>query len=209
MSVAEKADVVISQPILNDNNPLYIDYLSKICKEIVYLPYVFVDGIFSLSSLDIGSPNILGSKYLEKYLDGDIGNIFNEFLIGNIDFCNEERLSFSIQELFRREKLSDSIPIADVISDNYRKRKLMISHNHPEKWLMDILCARLFDRLGWNYIPYEKCSHRLRVDYMFTPGEAVLSPYDADKLGVNFPSDDQWWGIGHRLINRIWDNRLI
>ena len=43
-----KADVVIAQPIFNEFSPLNHKVISRIAKNAIFLPYVFIDGIFSL-----------------------------------------------------------------------------------------------------------------------------------------------------------------
>lgn len=206
LEAVESADVVIAQPIFNDDNPINHKAISSIAKEVVFFPYVYIDGIFSISSANVGSPVLLGQEIIDKYNGDDLHYLIHDFIRGNIDFKNAERFGSSLDELTRRESVTDSIKISDIISDNYQKRQLLISHNHPEKWLMDILCSRLFSRLNWNYRSYTDSQHYQRVDYLFGAGETVLSPYDVDRMSLDFPSDDQWWTTGHNLLSRFWNH---
>lgn len=205
LEAVSSAPVVIAQPIFNQSSPLFHESISRLAKEVVYVPYVYIDGLFSLDASDIGSAHMLGADCLSNYVDGPFGALIEDFLKGRIDFQNQVRLDRSLAELQRREKAVDAIEISDVIAENWRRRPLMLSHNHPEKWLFGIMVERLLAFLGHPYRPYASLPHYQRVDYMFSKGEAVQSPYDVDRLSLNYESDDQWWTIGNRLLTRFWD----
>jgi len=205
MQAVSEADVVIAQPIFNEHSPLNYQMISENSKRVVFFPYVFIDGIFSLSATALGSHHVLGQQCLSGHDEDTLDRLVVDFHLGLIDFKNKERFNSSLQELERREKSVGCIPISDVIRENYKRRKLMLTHNHPEKWLMDVMCQRLFEEMGWNYRNYQASDHYQRVDYMFDAGETVLSPYDVDRLGLSFESDDQWFSTGSRLLTRMWN----
>jgi hypothetical protein len=207
LQTVSEADVVIAQPIFNELSPLNHEVISRTAKSVKFFPYVFIDGIFSLSALATGSPHVLGQQYLAGHDEDSLHRLIVDFHLGLIDFKNQERFESSLKELERREKAVDCLPISDVIGENYKKRKLMLTHNHPEKWLMNVMCERLFKEMNWSYRNYDDSTHHQRVDYMFDAGETVLSPYDVDRMGLHFASDDQWFGSGWRLLNRIWADK--
>jgi hypothetical protein len=206
LEAVSSASLVIAQPIFNMSNPLNYKDMSKIAKEVIYLPYLYVDGLFSLGSTDIGTSTMLGSEALDPYLEKSFAAMLNDFLMGYIDFNGPARVKSTVTEMERREKEVAAIPISDVVAEKFRDRKLLLSHNHPEKWLFEIQAERLFKAMGKPYRPYESLPHYQRVEYLFNAGESVLSPYDVDQLHLRFESDDQWWIIGHRLLARYWDH---
>lgn len=199
-----KYNIVIAQPIFNKENPLHHSVISKLSSEVIFVPYIYLDGLYSLEATDIDSNSILGSDVLAPFLERSYDDMVGYFQTGRIDFRCRERLDASLAELHAREKEVDSIVVSDFIEENWHSRPLIISHNHPNKWLMDLIAERLFRRIDRPYQSYDGLPHYQRAEYLFSKGEGALSPYDADRLGLEYEYDDQWWTVGRRLLHRYW-----
>lgn len=200
LNACKNADLVISQPIIEKTNPLNYEVLASANKNTIFVPYIFIDGYFSLSSSDINSNKIYGEECLDtKLIQHDFGFILESFKKGNLDFNLKSRLSNSIQELKNREDLCQII-ISDVIEQQILEIPLLISHNHPSPYLFDIFVSRIFDLLETKYKPFNLQSAAQRIEYVFGTGSSVYSVYDAKALNSRNAFDDQWFNIGHMLL---------
>lgn len=204
LTTAREANLVIAQPILNTSHPLFVGSLKAENKNILFVPYIFVDGFFSMSSADMDSNKVYGGELLLQHADPrvDLGFSFEEFRKGNVNFENKLRLEASIEELRTRERVC-SVEISDFIVGCYRYIRPLISHNHPTPELFDVYCRRIGDVAGLPIKALSDLAPMERVEYIFGRGVSVFSPYDAGALGVNYEYDDYWFVNGASLINRI------
>lgn len=211
----DSADVVVSQPIMNNNNPLYFEKIKEKCKNrIVFIPYIFIDGIFSL----VLAPKALAPREISNGIPGFIygGNVLDAMFTtdpsspkdviaavieGQLNFNNRERFDATVGELVRREKFCD-IPISDFILDQLPHRLPMISHNHPAPEVLIELYLRLADKLGLS--PLGAVTPPILE--LVTLGEKprVFSPYDVDSLNLSYSYDQQWGYRTRHLVNMAW-----
>lgn len=204
---ANRAPFVIAQCVVNENNPLNYRNLTKINRNTLIVPYIFVDGIFCLSASDVQAKKIYGEEYIQEILrDGNLGKVVEHFKSGIINFKNEERLLNSINDLKERERLSSSIEISEYINENIRDRRLLISHNHPTWILFDELCRKVFLEIGRSYVPYRELPHEKKIEYIFGRGISALSCYDVLTLGLQYDEDEQWFNDGFSMIRKICDD---
>jgi hypothetical protein len=202
--VVSKSSFIVAQPIHNSENPLYFRELLSLNKNILFVPYIFIDGFFSLSASGTHAEYFYGEERVipiikERGLDIAV----NAMREGNIDFDNEARFQSSIDELKARELECCGVFISDAIISKYKDDNILTMHNHPSPELFDIFCHRIFEVLG---IPYrELCSltHGDKVAYVFDRPLRVFSPYDVERLGLNHAYDEQWFLNGRQVLAKL------
>ena len=195
------SEIVIAQPIMNPSHELYYKNLLSLNNNIVFAPYIFIDGVFGLSCTAALTGHIYGQEaVIDLIKENGLDKTVNKFRSGDIDFSNYARFSKSIAELQRREHEICSIPISDVILSEYRKKQIFTTHNHPSPWLFDIYCQRIFDKIGLKYRSMDSMNYHDKVVYAFDRNIHTFSPYDVLNLNLDYPWEDQWFVDGVNIM---------
>lgn len=195
-----RADLVVCQFIADQTNPLNYLAIKAANDNVVFVPYIFVDGIFSLSASESSMRKVYGQECIDsEVLASDPGAAIEGFKRGHLNFDNIGRLERSVFELKLREQSCDVV-VSDLIESQVRERMIMITHNHPSAWLFDVYCRRLFKFLSLPYTDLSQLDRAKGVEYFFSSGASVFSPYDALALNCRFSHDYQWFNIGHSLL---------
>ena len=196
--------VTLAQPVLNRESPLHYEKLRALNGNILFVPYLFVDGVYSLSgSGPLGSP-LYGQERVQQLLvEQGIDAVINRFRNGEIDFGNVERFENSVAELQRREAGYCDLVMSDVILSEIKSHNLLATHNHPSTRLFDVFCSRVFKLLDLPYRPMSQRSHSESVVYAFSRTPRVFSPYDVENLGLRYPPDEQWFVAGHEILTHL------
>ena len=196
--------VVIAQPILNPQHPLNHQALRSASRNVIFVPYVFLDGLFCMSVADAAATRVYGEDpVLEVFRQCDMGRAVEDFRHGRIPFNNSQRLARSMAELMGREQECCDVHISDVLQECLQDRLPMVTHNHPAPFVFDLMSERIFSLMGLKYIPYLQQPLGLQVDYTFSLEPRCLSPYDVDALQLRYPPDQQWFNIGFWIIRRL------
>ena len=199
-----KSDIVVAQPIMNPNHDLYYKNLLSLNNNIVFAPYIFIDGVFSLSCTAALTGHIYGQDAVIDLIKEDgLDKTVNRFRSGNIDFSNRTRFSKSIAELKKREHEICSISISDVIISEYKNKQLFTTHNHPSPWLFDIYCQRIFNKIGIKYKTMDSMNYHDKVVYTFDRNVHTFSPYDVLNLDLSYAWEDQWFGDGVNIMTSL------
>ena len=100
-----RSSIVIAQPIQNLDHPPNCQVLQATNKNTLVLPYVFLDGLFSLSTADAAAIKIYGDEpILEILRTVDLGRAVEHFMNGMVDFQNAQRVEASLLDLEARER---------------------------------------------------------------------------------------------------------
>lgn len=206
----KSSDFVISQPIMNKENNLYYENIVKEASgRIVFVPYIFVDGIFSLvqaprMNVSAGQGHIFGSEELERHFtpeQSSIRSALDLMRVGGVNFNNVSRFEGTMTELLRREKLCH-VSISDFIKDMLPEKLPMISHNHPMPEVLVELYDRIAKVIGLN--PKSPIDWVVTEQVTLEEKPRVFSPYDAAALGLKCGHDLQWGNHARKLVNVAW-----
>ena len=195
----------------NGNNlELILNKLPKECKKIS-IPYVFNDGIASLSHAPQSKKWPYGKIYGDEIIINLINNnyskeeIIDMFLNNQIDFDLENRIKNSFNKLLKREQNID-IKIYDFIKDNYKSKKLFLTHNHPTTVIFKHIIKQILNILNK---PYKITIDNVINEEIENPGFDipcyVLTPYDIQNLELLYNYNDEWKKDGIKLINIIYN----
>ena len=206
------AGTVVAQAVMNEAHPLSYDALRALNPNILFVPYVFIDGIFSLSSV-----GPLGSyAYGQDRVDARVARegataSMQAVREGAVDFGNVERFAGSIAELKRREAVCGAVQVSDYILETYQLQCPVTTHNHPAPAVFDQFCGQVFRALGVPYRAKASSSHAEQVVYAFSQTPRLFSPYDVDALGLRYAADEQWFingtdVLGHMAPGHVMDD---
>ena len=243
-------DLFISQRVGKGNrfSPLLAtDNLSSKLSEnakIVWIPNVYFDGYFPQhkqdsnylqNARDIGKPlppsgnRMNGDKYVDKFLTKIIGgggitiSEFTEY-IKKQDFISEkevlEGVEKSFEELRKREKICD-IHMSDVVVENYTKKQIFYSPNHPSQEILWEETKRILKFIGiddMTFDNFEKLldekSSLIGVDIPIYPKvkkilglKNSLTKYYSNKGVSNFRGD--YIEFLTEYVRRCWKDKII
>jgi hypothetical protein len=203
----ESADITIAQRIENkDHEYHFAKFESRGAKPIVFFPYLYFDGLFSLCHMPGVKTRsygvILGSSTIESLLEANpIDSVRRMFLDDEIDFVIVDRLKKSVTEFVSRESACD-IRISDFILSRYKEMRVMITHNHPMRFVLLELMRRLGRHIGLSQYKYHENTEV--IEKLKLPGTcAILTPGDRRRLGIAWEDKSDWRTPGLRLINMI------
>lgn len=204
----QKADIIVSQPVMNKDSDSYYEKLqSMFGQKLLFAPYVYFDGIFSMSD----APQVLNPKYttivnespvLTHLRAHGLETTIRAYRTGNIDFQHKRRLNANFEGLRTRDKLCD-IKILDLFQAEYKTKRLMITHNHPTPQVLDYITGKVAERIGLHYEPILQSDPVAYVEIVLARTETVISPWSCIDLDLQFTYDDQWYQDGVKMIKRI------
>lgn len=203
----DSCDLMIAQPIMKSDNPHSYEKISARTKgRAAFMPYIFVEGLHSLSSSGnrkVRVTGIVGEEIIADELkSSNFKTVADRFLKGEIDFQHRERLAQSLAEMRRREAFCH-VSVSDFIEEHYRERPLFLSHNHPRPLVINKVASDLANHIGLNFEPVETSDY---VDYArisLPQTDVIQSPYTVEELGMTFDYDIFWHTIGMRMLRLI------
>jgi len=221
----QKADVIITQPI--NSNYRGVDYLNtefilNNCKKntkIIIFPSLHFDFYyFDLIYKSLNNNILLRDpsdyhygKLIECYKNSLDKQYFIDNYINNLNYKSIEELeniaNDSLKELERRENLMEEysniypitiIKTVDFIRENYKKKLLFYSMNHPTKYLMQFICTKILEILeeNLNFID-------LDIDPLYLNERGII--YKCIQNIVQFDINDYTPQLSKYNINNIND----
>lgn len=212
-------DVFIYQPLRSNVIINLIKDLKKVNKNLVEIsfPYIFSDGLSCLSLAMKGKKvkKVHGEKYIIDLLDKKLSKIviMKRFFKNKIDFKNQERFNNSLNEIIRREQTT-TIKVSNFIKENYKTKKLFLTHNHPSTIFFEYLIKNIlnilkieYDNLLLNKIFKYKIINGQRVNVENNVSKLpidnyVLSIYDKENNNISY-FNKNWKSDGFKLIKII------
>ena len=198
-----EADLVISQAIENPTTAFNIaDVRASTNGDVVFLPYVYIDGIASLEI--IGSKGATVIKGADQVLAGQedrkLIHIFNDYSEGKIDMQGEARVTSCLTKMAEKEATSCDLTISDHLTDTWRDKPTLYGINHPTQHVVFEMQRRLCDHLNWAFnadLADDPIAWGRRA---LPQAQRALTPVDVETLGLKYPCDTHWYGQGYKLI---------
>jgi hypothetical protein len=180
IDILKEADIFIYQPV----NKKYLEYstdiniennilthLKKDCIKICF-PYIYFDCFWPLTDKNYAAGIDGGEeKNINKIVNREVienlkhshnnKQIFRMFDNMTIDFKFKERYESTMERLREKEKVCD-IKISHLFSeDNLKKRKLMISYNHPTIFVLKYIANEILKILNLEEDSFEEFKEEL------------------------------------------------
>lgn len=199
----EEADVVVSQAIANPTTTFNVEDVRATTRgELVFMPYVYVDGIAGLEIIASKGRSVL--KGAEPLLEGQDGrkriHIFQDYCEGRIDLKNQARVDASLARMAEKEAAHCDVTISDYIAETYRERETLYGINHPAQHVVFELYRRLCARLGWSYDEAHARDPVAWARRALPRSQRAFAPHDVAALGLSYPADTHWYGQGHKML---------
>lgn len=199
-----EADLVISQAISNPDTTFSVaDVQKSTSGDVVFIPYVYVDGIGSLEAVaSKGKSVIRGMQQLLRDHEGRKPiRIFEDYCAGRIDMEAEDRILSSIAKIAEKEIAHCDIAISDYLSETWRKQPTLYGINHPTQHVLFEMFRRICEHVGWKYDPTHKDDPIVWGRRALPCGTRSLTPLDAQRLGLAYSADTHWYGQAYKLVN--------
>ncbi len=197
------ADLVVSQAIENPTTTFNVEDVRASSRgEVVFVPYVYIDGLASLEIVaSKGKSVVKGADLLAWGQEGrrDL-NVFNDYCSGAIDMRNAARIELSLMKMAEKEKANCDITISDYIRETYRDQMPVYGINHPTQHVVFELFRRLCQRVGWTYDPAIAQDPIIWGKRALPASQRALTPMDVDRLGLRYGPDPHWYGQAHKLV---------
>jgi hypothetical protein len=167
--------------------------------------------MFSLpcTNAPIGEKNVYGRIFGEEIIINQIKSgknkeeIIHEYQEGDIDFKVVSRFTESLLIMKERESVTD-IKLTNYISNNYRKNKLFITHNHPTNILMIETVRQILNLMSLKMAKLDLSQIKTSTSLIQT--NCPISTFDVKAHGYMFEEDEDWEREGASLIELICNN---
>ncbi|MBE0413045.1 WcbI family polysaccharide biosynthesis putative acetyltransferase [Yoonia sp.] len=198
------ADLIICQAITNPDATFNVDDIRRSTHgEIVFIPYVYLDGIASLEivaskgkSVIRGMQELMHDQEARKPI-----RIFEDYCSGRIDMKSEQRIFSSLEKMAAKESAHCSIVISDYLAETWRKQPTLYGINHPTQHVIFEMFRRICERVGWKYDPNHKNDPIVWGRRALPSGTRSLTPFDAKRLRLGYQADPHWYGQAYKLVN--------
>lgn len=201
-------DVIITQPIMNKDNPDRHEVLSdRFGDRLIFMPYIYFDAFFSLYyapyTMGRTKTGVVGeASVIEELNRVGYAQTVKSFVAGHLDFDHAARLQFNFEETDRRERFC-RIKLAPYIRENYTKFPLMLTHNHPVPLVVNELARQVTQELALQFVPITSGNPQNYAEITLGVGWDFLSPFATSDLGLDYPYDLHWVGKGTRMIAKV------
>ena len=198
-----EADIVISQAIENPAATFNVaDVRASTKGHIVFMPYIYVDGISGLEIVaSKGRSVVKGADLLIAQGRGqDAFRIMKDYVAGHIDLDNAGRLRASLDRLAAKEAAQCDIAISDYIAGTWADRPAQWGINHPTQHILFEMFRRLCLHLD---LPFDPgfCADPIEMGRRALPmSTRSFSPIDVAALGLSYDCDPHWFGQTGKLI---------
>ncbi len=204
------ADLVVAQAVEGSTTFFNSqDLMQATSGDVIFVPYIFVDGIASLESYGLrGGSKILGS---EQVLDGQEGrshaDIFDDLCRGHIDMQNRTRIDASLTEMSKMEEAVCDLQITDYIAETYRDKPSFFGVDQPAPHILfevfRKLCAEMaleFDK-SFGRDPVMIGRHALPLV------QRAFTPVDVEALKIQYGCDPHWYRQASKLLTLVLNSR--
>ncbi len=198
------ADLVVSQAIAAPDTTFNVEDVRASTKaDIVFVPYVYIDGLASLEL--IGSKGQSLIRGADQLLAGQEGrkpiHILQDLFANKIDMQCEQRVLSSLDKIKEKEDAHCTLTISDYLMDTWRNQPTLYGMNHPTQHVVFEMYRRVCDHIGWTF-DAELQKDPIEWGRRALPqGVRVQTPHDVNALGLQYPGDTHWYGLGNKLVN--------
>lgn len=201
-------DVIITQPIMNKDNPDRHEVLSdRFGDRLIFMPYIFFDAFFSLyyAHYTIGrtKTGVVGEASVIAELNRvGYAETVRSYTAGHLDFDHQARLKFNFEETERREALC-RIRLAPYIRENHTRFQMLLTHNHPVPVVVNELARQAAQELGLQFAPITAAHPQNYHHITLGVGWDFISPFAVSDLRLDYPYDLHWVSKGTRMIAKV------
>lgn len=200
-------DRLIAQPIHNMDNPdNHVSMTARFGAKLVFIPYVYLDGIYSICRLPPGrngTPGFVGDAPVRAELERHgLDTTLRRFRNGRLGFNHARRFERTLATLEEREAVAH-VRVGDWIRDTYRRWPPMLTHNHPHPEMLNHIGETLAALLG---VEFRRVTPEAPENWgMITLPDygRVLSPQGVADLGLDYPPEPDWEETGTAFIREI------
>jgi hypothetical protein len=200
----EESDFIVSQPVMNKDNPDYVEILKeKLGEKVAFMPYIFLDGMFSISH----APNtpVLNDVVNGEVCKSEIENFglqkaLERFRRGETDFKHQERYQRNIALMRQRENFCQFKVVEKIVS--YPGRA-MLTHNHPVPEILIHVASQVAEALNLPFRPAACLRPALHAHLTLSMFLTVLSPYTIEDVGLKCDPDLGWFENGTTLYRKV------
>ncbi|MCO4843730.1 MAG: hypothetical protein KC439_12640 [Yoonia sp.] len=198
-----EADLVVSQAIANPTTTFNVDDVRSSAQgDVVFVPYVYIDGIASLEIIASKGKSVI--RGAEQLLRGQEGRkpvkIFNDYCEGVIDMECEARVLGSIARIAEKEAADCDITISDYLDKTWRKQPTLYGMNHPTQAVVFEMFKRLCEKVGWDYDEDHQNDPIAWGRRALPASQRGFTPNDAKTLGLEYDCDTHWYGNSYKLL---------
>ena len=198
-----EADLVVSQAIANPTTTFNVDDVRSSAQgDVVFVPYVYIDGIASLEIIASKGKSVI--RGAEQLLRGQEGRkpvkIFNDYCEGVIDMECEARVLGSIARIAEKEAADCDITISDYLDKTWRKQPTLYGMNHPTQAVVFEMFKRLCEKVGWDYDEDHQNDPIAWGRRALPASQRGFTPNDAKALGLEYDCDTHWYGNSYKLL---------
>lgn len=198
-----EADLVVSQAIANPTTTFNVDDVRSSAQgDVVFVPYVYIDGIASLEIIASKGKSVI--RGAEQLLRGQEGRkpvkIFNDYCEGVIDMECEARVLGSIARIAEKEAADCDITISDYLDKTWRKQPTLYGVNHPTQAVVFEMFRRLCEKVGWDYDEDHQNDPIAWGRRALPASQRGFTPNDAKTLGLEYDCDTHWYGNSYKLL---------
>jgi len=187
----KKADIIITQPInsnYRDTDYLHTEFILENCRKTtkviifpsLYFDFYYIDLVYkSINNEILKIPSDYHyNNLIECYKNKLDKQSFIENYVNNIDYKNIDELekiaNDSLKELEKRENEMKKyntiiITVSGYIRENYKKKLLFYSMNHPTKYLLQFISIKILNELYVNNITIN-----LDIDPLYSSDRGIL-----------------------------------
>ena len=198
-----EADLVVPQAIANPTTTFNVDDVRSSAQgDVVFVPYVYIDGIASLEIIaSKGKTVIRGADLLLRGQEGRKPvKIFNDYCDGVIDMECEARVLGSIERIAEKEAADCDIKIADYLAATWRKQPTLYGMNHPTQTVVFEMFKRLCEKVGWDYNEDHQNDPIAWGRRALPASQRGFTPNDAKTMGLEYECDTHWYGQSYKLL---------
>ena len=198
-----EADLVVSQAIANPTTTFNVDDVRSSAQgDVVFVPYVYIDGIASLEIIASKGKSVI--RGAEQLLRGQEGRkpvkIFNDYCEGVIDMECEARVLGAIARIAEKEAADCDITISDYLDKTWRKQPTLYGMNHPTQAVVFEMFKRLCEKVGWDYDEDHQNDPIAWGRRALPASQRGFTPNDAKTLGLEYDCDTHWYGNSYKLL---------
>ncbi len=185
---------------------------ARFAGKIIFMPYVWVDGLYSLVAAPGGKEKRGDSGFhggncvIEHLQEAGLTDTLNDFQNGALNFRHQSRFDASMAELERREDFAD-VKVAPFIRERFRDEPMMLTHNHPHPKLINEFARQIAEKLDLNFQEILPSDYLNYAEITLPEFGRLLTPYGAEELGLRYAYDLQW--LGSRLIDNQSQNKTV
>jgi hypothetical protein len=204
----DESDLIISQAIANRDNEFSKEQMTeKYGSKVIFAPYVFFDGLFSMSlaltSVKARPTGVLNHDPISESIKKiGLQRTLGRYRSGRLNLNHKKRLDFNIKYSRENEKLC-SFPWVDDFLENFYSEKSMITHNHPTPKILNMIAEKISNLTGLYFKEVNPDDFVLYSRIVLPNPGAVITPMSKNEIGFKFDYDLQWFPESRNLINRV------